>query len=598
MRMGVSYVIKVLALVCAFAWTSSCNEFYTKGLILYHLETTEMDYFSSKDIPISLLKRGVITDKWFTYIDELVSKFGNGHSMNEVLLHLHLNVKRAFHWCKPNMLPTYLQTVSYTNKKYKRIPCGKVVFSKSSTDKKKTYKHLITLAKENSTGFASIGLNLTIHSFISSEHKQYLTGDMIETMCQYVALTFECEHISSLITIFKRYVRCGEIIRKDMIFLQGSVAIITFSKNPNATFQLTFYYQALSLASNVYAAKPIDMYSYNSSSTFYPNLWYFKVPKIEAAIVSLVRWHIKAIIGQNINLVVFKTSECQDDLEAVSIYDGPVKVYDQLVCTASKEPTEPTAQTEPAEPAKPAEPRESSEPPAQTKPAEPAEPREPSEPPAQTEPAEPAEPVEPAEPQEPTEPPAQTEPIKPTPSTEPTAPINQLESIVSLVSYTSTFNSKINYCLNIVQNSHIFFTFEVQSMNSTRIHVEHDQKYQLQVSSGTNAIFYRSWQFTSDSFIRLELAALRHFRGLTYECIYGGMVLNDIGNLLELQYGSICTTYQGYEPLFSTPFWYFNRHGGVLTVYAFYKYFTIDIDLILTSQPCEGITNICSTHCM
>ena len=541
--MSFSCVLKTLAFVCAFAWTSSYNESDIMDYILNELETARStDSFSSKDIPSSLSNRGVITDKWLTYIRELVSKFGNGNSMAEVLLHLHLNVKRAFHWCKPNQLSNYILAVNFTQdqkhrglKKYYSIPCGKVVFSKSSTDQYRTYVHFISLARGEPSASVEFGLNLTIHSFISSEHKQYLTGDMTETMCSYVTLGIVYEHNTPSLSTSRRYIHCGEIIRKDMIFQQGKVGIVTGSKNPNATFQLTIYYQALSLASIVYADKPEDLYSYHSSSTFYPNLWYFEIPKIEAIIVSLIRWHIKAVIGQNINLVVSKTSECQDDLEAISIYDGPVKVYDEVVCTVTKEPAEPTA------------------PSAQTKPT------------AQN------------------EPPAQTE---------------QSEPIVVLVSYTSTFNSIINYCLNIVQHPHIFFTFEVQSMNSTKIHVEHDQKYQLQVSSGTKAIYYRSWQFTSDAFIRLELAVLRQFRGLTQNCLFGGMVLNDIGNPFDLQHGSICTTYQGYEPLFSTPYWYFNRHGGVLTVYAFYNYFTIDIDLILTSQRCEGITNICSTHCM
>ena len=530
--MAVYCALKTLAFVCAFAWISSSKGFTITDTILNKLEATGNDYFSSKDIPISLSKRGVITDKWFTYIIELASKFGNGKSMSEVFLHLHQNVERAFNWCKPNMTPNYILNFIgdeiIDEDKYIHIPCGKVVFSKLSTEERRVYVYFIRLAQGDAyeDTYISFGLNLTIHSFISSEHKQYLTGDVRERECEYVILTILFRNQSPRWTTDRQYSWCGEILGKDMIFQQGMVGIVMGSKQPTDAFQLIIHYQALTLASNIYADASIDIYSYNSSSTFYPSLWFFDVPKIEAVLVSLVRWNIKAIIGQNINLVVSRTGKCHDELEAISIYDGPVKVYDQLVCTVTNEPTEPA---------------ESS---------------------AQTDQAE------------------------------------QAQMIIPLASYASTFNSQINYCYDIKQHSHIFFTFEVQTMASTRIHVEHDQKYQLHVASGTNTIYYRSWQFTSDFFIKLELTALRQFRGRTYECLYGGMVLNDIGNPLKLQYGSICTTYQGYEPLFTSPYWYFNRHGAVLTVYAFHNYFTIDMDLILTSQPCEGITNICSTHCM
>ena len=572
--MGVSCALKAFAFVCAFAWIRSCRgvDSIDDILVKRHVQRIGSASFSSKDIPISISKRDVITEKWFRYIIELVSKFGNRNSMSEVFLYLHQNVKRAFNWCKPNMTPNYILNFTIAgdanySDKYDHIPCGKVVFSKLSTDKPKEHVYFIVLANgkqttplEDTYTSVTFGLNLTIHSFISSEHNQYLSGDFIERMCNYVVLGIFYTYRSSRFKTTKRYYWCGEILGKNMIFQQGMVGIVTGSRNPMDSFQLIIHYQALNLEYHIYADSPIDIYSYNSSSTFYPNSWYFEVPKmvLVAVLVSLERWHFKAIIGQNIKLIVYQTSRCRDELEAISIYDGPVKVYDQLVCTVNKEPK---SQTEQREQTEPTEQRE------QTEPTEQREQRERTE---QTEQRE------------------QTERSTQTKQTNPTVP---------LISYTSTFNSQINYCLNIAQHSHIFFTFEVQTMASTRIHVEHDQKYQLQVASGTNTIYYRSWQFTSDSFIKLELAALRKFRGHTYECLYGGMVLNDIGNPLELQYGSICTTYQGYEPLFSTPYWYFNRHGAMLTVYAFYNYFTIDIDLILTSQPCEGVTNICSRLC-
>ena len=543
--MAVFCALKFLALVYAFAWMSSCKGFTIMDIILQKLETAGNEYISSKDIPISLSKGGVTTDKWFTYIIELASKFGNGKSTSEVLLHVRQNVKRAFNWCKPNMNPNYV--LNYTNSsgiigedKYFRIPCGKVVFSKSTAGEQKFYVHYIKLAylDLNEDNYARFGLNLTIHSFMSSEHNQYLTGDVKESVCEYVVLAIVHQYRSSRWTLNKQYGWCGEILGKDMIFQHEIIGIIAGSKYPKDAFQLIMYYQAINIASNIYADTPIDIYSYNSSSTFYPNLWFFDVPKIEAVLVSLVRWYIKAIIGQNIKLVISKTGKCRNDLEAISIYDGPIKVYDQLVCSVTNKSTEPIEPTEP------------------------------------------------------------TEPLARTGHTEPSAQIEQAELVKPLISYTSTFNSQMNYCYDIKEHSHIFFTFDVQTTASTKIHVEHDQKYQLQVASGTNTIYYRSWQFTSDSFIKLELTALRQFSGHTQECLFGGMVLNDIGNPLKLQYGSICTTYQGYEPLFSTPSWYFNQHGGVLTVYAFHNYFTIDIDLTLTSQLCEGITNICSTHCM
>ena len=158
--------------------------------ILTQLEATGNDYFSSKDIPISLLKRGVITDKWFTYIIELASKFGNGKSMSEVFLHLHQKVERAFNWCKPSMTPNYILNFAGNETLdkdiYIHIPCGKVVFSKSPTEEGRLYLYHIQLAQGDvyKDTYSSFGLNLTIHSFISSEHKQYLTGDFIENECE------------------------------------------------------------------------------------------------------------------------------------------------------------------------------------------------------------------------------------------------------------------------------------------------------------------------------------------------------------------------------------------------------------------------------
>ena len=555
--MAVSCALKTLTLVCAFVSISSLRWHSVRDYYQSKLEDTGYDYFSSKEIPISMSNRSVITEKWFTYIIELASRFDKVKSISEVFLHLHENTQRAFNWCRPNETPNYI--INFTKDSelkeldiYNHIPCGKVVFSKLSTQENRKYAHFINLGPRRQTTtnkgtHATFGINLTIQSFTSSEYKQYLTGNLKETMCQYVVLSIIYEFLTPENEKTYTDYWCGEILGKDMIFQQGQVGIFTGSKNPLDAFQLVMHYQALNFASDIYADRPIDIYSYNSSSTFYPRLWYSDRSNIEDVFVSLLRWHIKAIIGQNINLVVYKTSKCKDELEAVSIYDGPLKIYDQLVCVVTKEPSEPSAEKGQTGPS------------VETEPTGPSVERGPSERSTQKE---------------------------------------QAELIMPLVSYTSTFKSQIHYCFDVKQHSNIFFTFEVQAMASTRIHVEHDQKYQLQVSSGTNTIYYRSWQFTSDSFIRLELAALRLFRGRTYQCLYGGMVLSDIGNPLELQYGSICTTCQGYEPLFSTSYWYFNKHGGVLTVYAFYNYFTIDMDLILTSQHCEGITNICSTHCM
>ena len=219
--MGFSYALKTLAFVCALAWTSSYKELDTLNYTRYKLDTMGIDYFSSEDMPISLSKRGVITDNWFTYIDELVSKFGNGNNMHEVLSYLHLNVKRAFYWCKPNRLPNYILDVKFAKvqmdrdlTKYQRIPCGKVIFSKLSTDQYRPYVHFIVLAKKNPSASVTYGLNLTIHSFMSSEHKQYLTGDMTETMCKYVTLAIVYQYETPRMRKSSTYYWCGEIIRK------------------------------------------------------------------------------------------------------------------------------------------------------------------------------------------------------------------------------------------------------------------------------------------------------------------------------------------------------------------------------------------------
>ena len=494
-------------------------------------------HFSTEDIPVSVAKLDVYKETWFRYIHELASRFGNRNSMPETLINLLKNVQKAYNWCKPNMQPNYIyRYYNDTNalnreKKYMHVPCGKIIIEKLSSDPDNRFRHTISLATVKqfypTRDYRDFSTNLTIHSFTSTIHREYLTGHIQEFACNHTMLSMLS---STMLTLMYRSVyahhyvdgsiqRCGNMYHENFIFRTGIIVIYLATRNPIAEFQLTVYYQAVNLASYVESDSIIEIYSYNSLSTFYPNLANLYKGQSKFP-VHLVRWRIKAIIGQNINLVLYRLSSCNDDIEAVSIYDGPVKVFDQVVCTFNKEPTDQTASHAPT------------------------------------------------------------------------------QSTVQLVSYRSTFTSKINYCLNIKRYSNIFFTFDVQTMASTKIHIEHDQKYQLQITSGANPIYYRSWQFTSDFFILLEITALRQFAGYEHGCLYGGMVLNDIGNPLELQYGSICTTYQGYEPLFSTPYWYFNQHGGVLTAYAFHNYFTIDIDLMLTSQLCEGITNICSTYCM
>ena len=496
-------------------------------------------HFSSDDIPVSVTRLDVYKETWFSYIRELASRFGNRNSMPETLIYLHYKVQKAYNWCKPNMHSNYIyKNINYTNVtelKYMHVPCGKIILEKLSTDQRHRFRHSISLpmveqySNFDPRDYKDFSTNVTIHSFTSPVYRQYLTGHPREVDCTRILLTILYSYTSEGHYRYGTVKRCGNIQRENFILKSGAIVISVISGNPLIEFQLIVYFQVVNLVSHIDSDYIIKLSSYNSSSTFYPNL---ATPyKGESKFpVHLVRWRIKAIIGQIINLEVYRLSSCDDDLEAFSIYDGPVKVFDQLVCTFIKEPTDPTA----------------------------------SKPPTQS-----------------------------------TASKALTQSTVPLVSYNSTFTSKINYCLNIVRNtSNIFFLFDVHTMASTKIHMEHDQKYQLQVTSGTNTIYYRSWQFTSDFFILLELAALRQFVGYEHECLYGGIVLNDIGNPLDLQYGSICTTHQGYEPLFSTPYWYFNRHGGVLTVYAFHDYFTIDFDLMLTSQLCEGITNICSTHCM
>ena len=496
-------------------------------------------HFSSDDIPVSVARLNVYKEIWFRYILELASRFNNRNSIPETLIYLYKKVQKAYNWCKPDMHRNYIyKYINYTDvldQKYLHIPCGKIIFEKLSTDQTHRFKHAIWLANvddkhyTHEQDYKDFNVNVTIHSFTSSVYREYLTGHPREVECKHIVLTILYSYVTRGHETYNIIKRCGNIQRQNFIFRQGLISISVASGNQLAEFQLIVYFQVVNLVSHIDSDYTIEIYSYNSSSTFYPNLaTLYEGESIFP--VHLVRWRIRAIIGQIINLELYRLSSCSDDLEAVSIYDGPVKVFDQLVCTFIKEPTDPTTSQ------------------------------------------------------------------APTQSTASKAPT---QSTVPLVSYNSTFTSKINYCLNIVRNtSNIFFTFEVHTMASTKIRMEHDQKYQLQVTSGTNTIYYRSWQFTSDFFILLELAALRQFGGYEHECLYGGIVLNDIGNPLDLQYGSICTTHQGYEPLFSTPYWYFNRHGGVLTVYAFHDYFTIDFDLILTSQLCEGITNICSTHCM
>ena len=529
--MEVYYILSYLKLLCTIVSTSQNDKDYN-----YYVESDFNDlkylgniHFSSEDIPISASKRAVYKEIWFRYILELASRFGNRKNIPEIFLHLQKNVRKAHNWCESNMDPNYTHrdfndTFKWTRevKEHQHLPCGNIIID----ERYKGYIHTILLplvnraVKYNSIEYAEFGINFTIHSLKSTTHYQYLTGHYRETSCAYADVAIVYGFFHSGTYRFATIKRCGEIQRENFIFHQRSIVIQVGRLSSTMKFQLIAYYQPVNLGYYVYAASTKELNVYNSTSTFYPNLRSPLADELPILYVYLIRWRIKAIIGQTIDLELYRLSSCNDDIEAVSIYDGPVKVFDQVVCTFNKEPTDPTASQ------------------------------------------------------------AQT------------------QSTVQLVSYRSTFTSKINYCLNIFRYSNIFFMFDVQTMASTKIHMEHDQKYQLQIASGANPIYYRSWHFTSDFFILLELTALRQFGGYEHECLYGGMVLNDIGNPLDLQYGSICTTYQGYEPLFSTTSWYFNRHGGVLTVYAFHNYFTIDIDLMLTSQLCEGITNICSTHCM
>ena len=120
----------------------------------------------------------------------------------------------------------------------------------------------------------------------------------------------------------------------------------------------------------------------------------------------------------------------------------------------------------------------------------------------------------------------------------------------AFLAMNTTFRAKVTYWTSqyIVKghtNAYLSLVYKMVNMTSKYINLSADvNMVNFSIDSTQQSILYQKWAFLSlcNLFIQLEATTVREFHGLIFECLYGGVTVNDYNADPRKQVGPFCTT--------------------------------------------------------